>query len=388
MLRLALAALLTSSAFGCTGLFEPNGVRWIDGSDESRVYHSSVLNVRWTKQLAEEQGGPYIPVENASAAFDHVRNRVYIGSADGRFYAFGSSGQRYFHYDPGAGIESAPAIDTQLGRIFLAAEDGRVHALEPDGEVRWVKSAEGPVRQSPLLDEGILYLTREDDAVVAMNREDGEIFWTYKREGTVEFSISGHAGLMMAGGNLITGFSDGTIVALSPADGSVVWERTTAVDVEPEEGETRQFFDSDATPVLHRGVLYAAGFSAGLYALDPASGTVLWREADLKTITGLAAVGRMLITASAQDGVRAYDLSRREIAWVSPIENGAPSTPVVAAPYVLVGEALGSLRALHLRTGDEVSRIDLGTGFSSAPLAFGRYGFAISNGGRLIAFVI
>ncbi|MFK7998066.1 MAG: PQQ-binding-like beta-propeller repeat protein [Polyangiales bacterium] len=386
MLRFALAVALLCSA--CSGLFEPNGVRWIDGSDESRIHHSSVLNVRWTKQLAEEQGGPYVPVENASAAFDPIRNRVYIGSADGRFYAFGSSGRQFFHYDPGAGIESAAAVDTTLGRIFLAAEDGRVHALEPDGEVRWVESAEGPVRQSPLLGDEVLYLTREDDAVVAMNRENGEIFWTYKREGTVEFSISGHAGLMMAAGYLITGFSDGTVVALNPADGTVAWERTTAVDVEPEEGETRQFFDADATPVLHGGVLYAAGFSAGLYALDPASGTVLWREPELKTITGLAASGRMLITTSAQDGVRCFDLQRREVAWSSPIENGAPSTPVIATPYVLVGEALGSLRALRIQNGGEVSRIDLGTGFSGAPLAYGRYGFVISNGGRLVAFVI
>ncbi len=384
MRRISVLLLMGAMASGCTP-FRADSLSWIDGSSETR-YGNSTMAVRWTKRLSELQGAPFVPVENAQVVFDEVRDRVYIGSADGRFYALDSRGRTYFTYDPGAGVEAGVALDRVQGQLFLAAEDGQVHALETNGDVRWTESAGGPVRQTPVIDEEALYLAREDDAVVAMDRDEGEVFWTYRREEPVEFSVSGRAGLVQNENHIITGFADGTVVALDRSDGSLVWERITAVDVEHEEGAARQFFDVDTTPIVHDGVLYVASFNAGLYALDPASGTVLWRDRELTGVTGLAASGDVLILASANEGVRAMHLPRRQLLWALPNEHGAPATPVVSADYVLVAESLGSLRALRLDTGREVSRIDLGTGFSSAPTTYQRYGFAFTNGGRLIAF--
>ena len=59
---------------------------------------------------------------------------------------------------------------------------------------------------------------------------------------------------------------------------------------------------------------------------------------------------------------------------------------MVAGATVLVGESQGSLLALDVRSGREKARIDAGQGFSSAPAVAGRYGWILSNGGRLMAF--
>ncbi|MEM7610004.1 MAG: PQQ-binding-like beta-propeller repeat protein, partial [Myxococcota bacterium] len=245
---LGLCALIAS----CTP-FHRNQVAWIDGSSDAVNGGRSTLNVRWSRTIGE--GGAYIPVENASTAFDHVRDRLYVGSSDGQFLALDSRGRRYFEYDPEAGVEAAPAVDTRRGEVYVAAEDGRVHALTFTGEVLWVGSAGGTVRQSPLLEEDVIYIAREDDAVVAMDRTNGEVFWTYRRDGNVEFSVSGHAGLAATDDAIITGFSDGTVVALDRTDGTIRWQRVTAVDVEPEEGTARQFFDVDSTPSCSTGVV-------------------------------------------------------------------------------------------------------------------------------------
>lgn len=378
--------LVLVGLLGACSPLQPRSFAWIAGQDEPMA--GPALEILWSKRISPEWETAYVPVENAQPAFDSVRRRLYVGSAEGEFFAFGDQGRQEYRYDPEAGVEAAAVVDERLGDVFVAAEDGRVHALTGAGESRWVESAGGPVRQTPILTDDALFLVREDDAVVAMGREEGEVFWTYRREGTVEYSIGGHAGLLFEGGRLYTGFSDGTIVALEPSDGSVIWERPTAIDFEPREGDARSFYDVDATPRLQDGVLYAASVSAGLYALDADSGTVLWREAERLGVTGIASSGRLLFLASVDNGLTAYDTRRREVAWHLSSENGAPTQPVVAGDILLVGETLGSLRALRVQTGEEVGRIDLGTGFSAPPTVVGRAGWVLSNGGRLVAFSI
>lgn len=385
-MRIFPATLVALLVLGCSPV-SPRSLDWIAGT-AGEPATGPALRVLWTQRISREWEGPYVPVENAGPTYDALRDRLYIGSADGGFLALGEHGRRLYRYDPEAGVEAAAVVDLERGDVFLAAEDGRVHALDGQGQSRWKESAGGPIRQAPVLTDDSIFLAREDDAIVAMSREDGELFWTYAREGTVEYSISGRAGLLLEGDRIYTGFSDGTVVALDASDGSVVWERVTAVDFEPREGDARSFYDVDATPVLHDGVLYAASVSAGLYALDLDSGSVIWRDGERTGITGIAAYGRLLFFSSVENGLTAYDVRRRQVAWHIDSENGAPSRAVVAGDILLVAESLGSLRAFHIRTGEEIGRIDAGTGFSSPPTVVGRAGWILSNGGSLIAFSI
>ena len=146
-----------------------------------------------------------------------------------------------------------------------------------------------------------------------------------------------------------------------------------------------QFLDVDTTPVLLRGVLYVASFTAGLYALDPVNGSVIWRDATFTGVTGLAAAGRMLVIASARRGISLLDLRTRLVVWEKAPERGAPTTPVVTeSGTVIYGETQGSLLSLSLSDGREIARAEGGHGFSATPSVRGRFGGAMSNGGRFL----
>lgn len=119
----------------------------------------------------------------------------------------------------------------------MAGADGRVHALRgADAEPIWRGRAPASCAHSPCPLVAPVYIVTEDDVVVALSREDGESLWTYRREPAGEFHIAGHAGLTIVGRRLLAGFSDGTVAALDMTDGSVLWERTTRVDIEATEG--------------------------------------------------------------------------------------------------------------------------------------------------------
>jgi outer membrane protein assembly factor BamB len=387
------AALIFASSLpaiaGCGAAGTPatnaDNFGWVEQGDAYANPGEGGFNVRWSRQLTDRAEARYLPVELSSAEFDPKRNRVYIGTTEGNLFAFEMNGRRLFFYDAGAQIESKPAVDARTGELYLPTVDGHVHAITVDGQLKWKTKLIGNIRTQPVISHGAIYIAAENDTVIALARDDGRILWTYDKEPVEEITIAGHAGLLLEDGRLYAGFTDGAVVAINPADGRLFWEVETSVDVELRPGNVPQFLDVDTTPVLLRGTLYVASFTAGLYALDAMSGTVQWRDGDFQGVTGIAAAGRMLVISSARRGVSLLDLRTRQVQWEKAPERGAPTQPIVTLKgSVIYGETQGSLLALSLSDGREIARAEGGSGFSATPSAKGSFGGAISNGGRFL----
>lgn len=383
----ALVLLGAVAGCGASGTPKTNADHfgWISRGDQYARPGEGGFNVRWSKQLTNRWDARYLPVELSAAGFDVARKRIYVGTTEGNLFSFDVQGRRRFFYDAGAQIESQPAVDFRSGEVYFASVDGTVHTLLPDGTVKWKTKLIGSIRTRPALAKDALYLVGEHDTITALAREDGRILWTYDKEPVEEITIAGHAGLLLHEGRLYAAFTDGAVAALSPADGRVFWEIETALDIERRPGNVPQFLDVDTTPLMLRGTLYVASFTAGLYALNPRNGSVEWRDAAFRGVTGLAAAGRMLVISSARRGITLLDLRSREIQWEKAPERGAPTAPIVTeSGTVLYGETQGSLFALSLADGREIARAEGGHGFSATPSAVGALGGALSNGGRFL----
>lgn len=376
---------------GAAGTTTTNADRfgWVQRGDAYAPPGEGGFDVRWSRQLTDRFEARFLPVQLSSPEFDLQRERIYIGTTEGNMFAFTSRGERLYFYEAGAQIESKPAVDETTGDVFFASVDGTVHALDLSGELKWKTKLIGAVRTQPLVTTEAIYLVAENDSITALARDDGRILWTYDKEPVEEITIAGHAGLLIAEGRLYAAFTDGAVAAINPTDGRLFWEIETALDVERRPGNVPQFLDVDTTPVLARGTLYVASFTAGLYALNPANGTVEWRDGAIRGVTGLAAAGRMLVISSASRGVLLLDLRSRKIQWEKPPERGAPTPPIVTdTGTVIYGETRGSLFARSLADGREVARAEGGAGFSATPAAAGAWGGALSNGGRFLCLRI
>ncbi len=358
---------------------------WVEKDDDYAPPGEGGFNVRWSRQLTDRWEARFLPVELSAASFDLERDRVYIGTTEGNMFGFALNGRRVFFYEAGAQIESRPAIDLRTGDVYFPAVDGTVHAMTVNGHEKWKSKLIGAVRAQPVIGPEAVYVVGEHDVVTALALDDGRILWTYAKEPTEEITIAGHAGILLQGGRLYTAFTDGAVAAINPADGRLFWEVETALDVERRPGNVPQFLDVDTTPVIVRGTMYVASFTAGLYALNPMNGTVEWRDDTFQGVTGLAGAGRMLVISSARRGVSLLDLRTREVQWEKAPERGAPTAPIVTDQgTVIYGETQGSLFALSLADGREIARAEGGAGFSATPSVRGTYGGAISNGGRFL----
>lgn len=385
----AIATTLLVVLIGCGSAGTPttnaDNFGWVERGKAYARPGEGGFNVRWSRQLTDRTEARYLPVELSGAGFDLQRKRVYIGTTEGNLFAFDTAGRRRFFYDAGAQIESRPGIDAKTGEIYFASVDGTVHALIADGEVKWKNKLIGSIRTKPIVTHDALFFVSENDVITALARDDGRILWNYEKDPVNEITIAGHAGLLLEERKLYAAFTDGSVAALNPVDGRLFWEIETALDVDRRPGNVPQFLDVDTTPVLLRGTLYVASFTAGLYALDPINGTVQWRDETFQGVTGLAGAGRMLVISSARRGISLMDLRDRTVQWEKAPERGAPTAPVVTETgTVIYGETQGSLLALSLSDGREIARAEGGFGFSAAPVAFGKVGGAISNGGRFL----
>lgn len=347
----------------------------------------AALRVRWSKPLAEEWGGLYVPVERAQAALDPKYDRLFVGSAERVLWSFDATGRRLYQYRTESGIDAAPSVDSDTNELYVPTTAGVVHALQANsGAVRWKADLGGAVSQPGVLSKDAFYVVTDDDSVYALARRDGSVLWRHRREPRAGLKISGHAGILLSEERLITGFGDGTLVALSPGDGRVLWLLDTTLDFSDPAQAELGFVDIDTTPVQVGDTVFAASFAGGFYGVGASDGAVHVRQAELTGVTSLAASEGSLIIASADRGLLCIDLTTFSPRWVRPTRPYVVSTVQVDQTTVYVTQTRGAFLALALADGQERGRLQTEHGFLAAPSMRDGLGFILGNSGVLYAF--
>lgn len=100
-------------------------------------------------------------------------------------------------------------------------------------ELKWLlqNQVAGPWESSPLVVDGIMYLTQRPNDVIALDARTGRIFWIYKYTGSPEFKAccgANNRGLAILGGTLFMGTLDAHLVALDAKSGRVLWNVAVA----------------------------------------------------------------------------------------------------------------------------------------------------------------
>lgn len=345
------------------------------------------LALRWQRRLGPDLEGAFLPVERSTPTLDAEGDRIYVGSSTGQLWAFRGDGQRVWMYQAGGGVGAPVFVDRARDVVYAGSDDGYLHALRAStGEKLWQTEMSGALGRAPLATSEAVYIVTDNDFVEAFAREDGHPLWRFERTSPEGFFVTEHAGLTLAGDMLITGFTDGQVVALDARDGATLWTRDTLSDV-PETDELR-FTDVDTTPVVVGDTIYVASFAAGLYALERSSGSVRWLRRELTGVVGILSTGTgELVLSSGDLGVVMVDAATGDERWRHRMIRGAPS-PVIAIDEqtLFFAESEGGLVALRRADGREVDRFENGHGFGAMPATAAGLSAALSNAGTLFVF--
>jgi outer membrane protein assembly factor BamB len=237
-----------------------------------------------------------------------------------------------------------------------ASHGGTIEGPSPPYRVTWTRRIPGgPVGGVAVTDESAVVVA--EGTVVALDPDDGTLLWIRARAG-------GPAGVPALAKGLVLHASgegdEGELVARDVSDGGVVWEAGlgSAARGGPTVADETAFVGTEA---------------GELVALDLSTGDVLWEFETLGEIRGPPAArdGTVVVVAYEQSSARStvYAVDAEAGGEDGPLwrfEAGAvgpPSAPSIGDDLAYVGISDLSVRALDLGAGDEVWVTDVRDGF-------------------------
>ena len=147
-------------------------------------------------------------------------------------------------------------------------------------EFKWMLQNQvfGSWESSPLVVDGIMYLTQRPNDVMAVDARTGRIFWTYKHVVPADYKIccgANNRGLAIHGHTLFMGTLDAHLVAIDARNGRVIWNTTVAEKTDGYSLSLAPLVVKDKVIVGVGGGEY--GIRGFIAAYDVASGNELWR---------------------------------------------------------------------------------------------------------------
>jgi eukaryotic-like serine/threonine-protein kinase len=217
------------------------------------------------------------------------------------------------------------------GRVYLGSGDGRLYAFDTaTGATLWIGE------QQPLFfvdsasgGDGLVFASSLYQPLVAYDAVTGAIVWQRPRSDV-------RASTTLAHGILYVGNFDGSLDALDPATGIPIWS------------SPRECCVYDQAPVVDGGRAFQMRTDHTLTAYNARDGTELWSKPASSIGTFAAAGGKLFYTEDTN--VIALDQATGAQLWAAPVIAGAnTAAPAVADGMVFVTAA--NLIALNAATG-------------------------------------
>ena len=362
-----------------------DGVVYV-GSWEGVMYALDATTgaVRWRHQSPPAPGATYGPIVSSAALADvsfgsGVRRLVIFGSGP-RLYALDAAdGSEVWLHDASAGIvgspteyESSPLV---FGDLVLVGRDTHNEGIEETGgirgglvaldvrtgAVRWTFEPEqervgmgcGGVWGSPVLDpaRGLAFVgsancpheefgdwTPYVNAVTAVRITDGSPVWSFQPSGPpdddTDFGATPNLFVDRNGRQVLgAGKKDGTYYALDPATGALLWS-THVVDPAPNVGG---FIGS---PAVYDGNVFggtAIGTPPYFHSLDGATGAVRFQGGVGPTYGATAVVNGVAFNSALDDMLKAYDTESGALLWAAPLLGPGSSSAAISGDMVFIG---------------------------------------------------
>jgi outer membrane protein assembly factor BamB len=104
---------------------------------------------------------------------------VYLGSTDGKVYAYGArTGRLRWSFSTGGYVYGSPALVDDL--VLIGSYDGRLYALDAaTGRQRWSFAAAGPISGSPTVVGTVVYVSTLAERTFALDVRTGRRLWTF-----------------------------------------------------------------------------------------------------------------------------------------------------------------------------------------------------------------
>ncbi len=235
------------------------------------------------------------------------------------------------------------------GLVLVALDAGIIVALSSEtGAQLWTAEIGRQISAIPVAGDNRVIARTADGMLFGLDAEDGTSSWEIQNR-VPGLSVHGDSSPLIAGDTVVTGLSNGKVIANAVENGRDFWE----IDLSIIRGtnELDQLSDVDSQPLLVEGRLYAATYQGDVVSIDLQTSRVAWRSSISTRLPLEVENGRLYVTdelgqLSAVDAISGLHL------WAQPAFQGrGVSNPVGINDRVVIGDANGNIHLLDANDG-------------------------------------
>jgi outer membrane protein assembly factor BamB len=277
-------------------------------------------------------------------------------------------------------------------RVYVTTGVGDVAALDAKtGKVAWKVRPAGPLRGSPTVAFGAVYVMTQNNELHALKIEDGSGLWQ-------ESASLGATGVFGVGapaagqGSVVAGFSTGEIIAYRYENGRQLWSDALArTSLSTMVGVLT---DIDADPIIDRGRVYALGQGGRMAAYELVTGQRIW-ELNLAGISTPAIAGDWIFTLTDEAKLLCIAKNSGKVRWVAQLprwvnpkkkDNAIYWTgPVLAGDRLWVTNSRGEIHVVSALDGVSVRYGKGAAPYTLAPVVAGGVLYLLDDAGKITA---
>jgi outer membrane protein assembly factor BamB len=377
---------------------------------------SGDMNLLFRRSLTIEGRKVGEEFEHGRPEIDAAHNRIFVGTSDHGLYALRAfDGSSLWRFETAGMVQSEPFYDAELDVVYFGSHDGAMYAVRAaDGALVWRYNTGSEVSKRAALHGDVLVFVTATDQIFAVDRNNGKTLWQSRRTPALGMEMASYSGPTIDGNRVYVAFSDGHVTSFDVRDGTEKWSVDLSAEAEQSApNETLRFLDVDTTPLVVDGpngrIVIAASFGGGIYALEDGDGSRIWANNEARGVHALALWHQrahaphphgpdhggpmvpakdIVFASSASTGLWAIDpLTGRKV-WRIAVPEGGITAPTSVAGAIAVGTSRYGLFLISPVDGRVIDGINLESGFSVTPAAFGNRLYAMTNSGTLLGLGI
>ncbi|MFA6218553.1 MAG: PQQ-binding-like beta-propeller repeat protein [Erythrobacter sp.] len=324
---------------------------------------------------------------------------LFAVGGDGTLTAFDAdSGARRWSYAPPMEGDLRPSAfgggaSYADGKVYMTDGAGNVVALDAaTGTELWKVKPTGPLRGSPTIAFGNVFVMTQDNQIFALDQAKGSVQWQ-QAASTTQAGVFGVAAPAAGQGTVIAGYSSGELIAHRYENGRTLWADALArTSISTSVGSLT---DIDADPIIDNGRVYALGQGGRMAAYELVTGQRIW-ELNLAGISTPAVAGEWIFTLTDDARLLAIARSTGKVRWVSLLrlwrdeeDKKGPifwTGPVLAGNKLWVANSEGEIYQISTGEGKASEFYDLDQPVSLAPVVANETLYVLDDSGRITAF--
>lgn len=350
------------------------------------------------------------PAWTAKVAGSSNRVRLAASPVVGgdKLFAIGSNGAIHA-FDKATGAEiwqSDSALEDNLrpsafgggvsydnGRLYGTNGAGEVKALEAEtGEEIWKVKPAGPLRGSPTIAYGQIFVMSQDNQIISLNATDGTQVWD-ESGSSAQSGVFGVAAPAAGQGTVIAGYSSGELSAYRYENGRTLWADALArTNISTQVGSLT---DIDADPIIDSGRVYALGQGGRMAAYELVTGQRIW-ELNLAGISTPAIAGEWIFTLTDDARLLAIARSSGRVRWITQMQQFRDEEdrkgpifwtgPVLAGGNLWVASSRGEIWKVSTGEGSSQLFADIDEPVSLPPIVADGFLYLIDDSGTIHAW--